>query len=397
MASTQDLDNIRSLLKSLIDLTSQDDVLRDEKARGALLDASRKLTAAISTPAERCISTMWSMFTFSAVRLAVALNLFGIINDAGENAITAAELADKCHAERALVVRILRALTGEQIVDEVGVEQYRTTPICRHLTIPSVLAGIIHFYDQAMPSAAKLPEYFKSTSYRCPVKANAGPFQFANNTNLNSYAYWNKTGAAENFNTFMAGKFKAPVQWQDYYPVQEELIGNRSEPVVFVDVGGGRGHELEVLKAKFPQTPWKMVLEDLPHVIDDNKGTLDESVELLKHDMFTPQPIKGARAYFLRGILHNWPDEDCRKILANIVPAMNKKSKILIHSQVLADMRAPMPGVWLDFGMMILHSGAERSEKQYSEIFESVGLKFSKHISSGYGEGVIEAVLQDAS
>ncbi|KAG6354382.1 hypothetical protein INS49_004399 [Diaporthe citri] len=38
-------------------------------------------------------------------------------------------------------------------------------------------------------------------------------------------------------------------------------------------------------------------------------GGKDSRVELQVHDFFTPQPVKGARAYFTRSVLHDWPDE----------------------------------------------------------------------------------------
>lgn len=60
-------------------------------------------------------------------------------------------------------------------------------------------------------------------------------------------------------------------------------------------------------------------------------------IELQVHDFFTPQPIKGARAYFMRSVLHDWPDEQCRKILGHLKDAMDPGySKILISDCVSA-------------------------------------------------------------
>jgi hypothetical protein len=45
--------------------------------------------------------------------------------------------------------------------------------------------------------------------------------------------------------------------------------------------------------------------------------------EWMSHDFFSPQqPVRGAAAYFLRHILHDWSDEYCIRILSPVVDAM---------------------------------------------------------------------------
>ncbi|KAK6851072.1 hypothetical protein PG987_000706 [Apiospora arundinis] len=54
----------------------------------------------------------------------------------------------------------------------------------------------------------------------------------------------------------------------------------------------------------------QLVLQELPEVIAaaTAKGVgADGRIKLQTHDFFTPQPVKGARVYFMRTILH-----DCR-------------------------------------------------------------------------------------
>ena len=60
-------------------------------------------------------------------------------------------------------------------------------------------------------------------------------------------------------------------------------------------------------------------------------------VRFQQHDFFTPQPIKDADIYFLRFILHDWPDEECISILRNLVPALKNGAKILINEMVLPE------------------------------------------------------------
>ena len=62
--------------------------------------------------------------------------------------------------------------------------------------------------------------------------------------------------------------------------------------VLMVDIAGGRGHYLAAFKERFPHAKGRMVLQEVPNVIDDAQN-LDSSIERMEHDMFEPQPIKG--------------------------------------------------------------------------------------------------------
>ena len=43
----------------------------------------------------------------------------------------------------------------------------------------------------------------------------------------------------------------------------------------------------------------------------------------------------GARAYYMRNIFHNWPDEKRKLILAKIKPAMTAESVIIIDEMMI--------------------------------------------------------------
>ena len=77
--------------------------------------------------------------------------------------------------------------------------------------------------------------------------------------------------------------------WLSVFPVDKESEG-RKHDVLFVDVGGNLGHECANLKAKYPNLPGRVVLQDLPHAI--NMALQTPGVENTVHGIFTPQPIK---------------------------------------------------------------------------------------------------------
>lgn len=67
-----------------------------------------------------------------------------------------------------------------------------------------------------------------------------------------------------------------------------------------VDVAGGRGHDLAAFLARYPDVLGRLVLEDLPHVLEES--TVDVGrIEKQAFDLFKPQPIHGE---FLPLLLH---------------------------------------------------------------------------------------------
>ncbi|KAK1457234.1 hypothetical protein CCUS01_01701 [Colletotrichum cuscutae] len=102
------------------------------------------------------------------------------------------------------------------------------------------------------------------------------------------------------------------------------------DATLLVDVAGGLGHDIDDFKKMYSNHPG-----DLPVVINDVEG-IDTSIELMRHDFLTEQPIKGAKAYFMHSIMHDWPDDVCKKILASLAEAMKPGySKLLIFEVVI--------------------------------------------------------------
>ncbi len=92
----------------------------------------------------------------------------------------------------------------------------------------------------------------------------------------------------------MTGFGEGRTSWMDIFPVKEILGTDARDDqaaVMFVDVGGGMGHEAVALKKRFPDLPGRFVVQDLPQVV--SRQNLDAEVEFMAHDFLTPQPLKG--------------------------------------------------------------------------------------------------------
>lgn len=56
----------------------------------------------------------------------------------------------------------------------------------------------------------------------------------------------------------------------------------------------------------------------------------------IAYDFFETQPIKGADVYFLRYIVHDWPDDHARRILKQARLAAEPHSKLIIVDKVIS-------------------------------------------------------------
>jgi hypothetical protein len=120
------------------------------------------------------------------------------------------------------------------------------------------------------------------------------------------------------------------------------------------------------------------------YIASDGMGS---QVTFIGHDFFEPQPdqAKGASVYFLSHVLHDWPDEDCRRIMEHIVEAMGPESRIILCESLL-----PEPGQLLqcqealvraqDLGMFSFLKAKERTVEDLTTLLKSVDprLKVSK-------------------
>ena len=94
----------------------------------------------------------------------------------------------------------------------------------------------------------------------------------------------------------MAGYSIGRAQWYDprCVPVAKILgegAKTNKEAVMLVDIGGGTGRDIAGFQQAYPNLPGRLVLEDLPAVVGNAK--LPASIELVAHDFFRPQPIRG--------------------------------------------------------------------------------------------------------
>lgn len=220
----------------------------------------------------------------------------------------------------------------------------------------------------------------KKTNYKNPVSKDDTIWKFGANIDL-PYFTWMETqdDRLRAFANHM--KFKSAHQnWYDTVTLSEIFSADFDpQEVLMVDVGGNAGHDLLGFHRTHPRQPGRLILQDLPGQIQPLDKHALAPIEAMSHDFFTPQPVEGAKAYYLKMVLHDWPDVQCREILSNLKPALVRgHSKILINEIVVLDQGADSFSTSVDLLMMFFHSSWERRETQWRELTESVGLKITR-------------------
>jgi hypothetical protein len=80
----------------------------------------------------------------------------------------------------------------------------------------------------------------------------------------------------------------------------------------------------------------------------------------------------------LSTILHDWPAKEAKEILSNVRNAMSKDSILLINENALPDTNVQLYPVKLDFLMMCLLSGMDRTITQYKSLLDELGFELVK-------------------
>ncbi|KAI1370510.1 O-methyltransferase-domain-containing protein [Hypoxylon crocopeplum] len=148
-----------------------------------------------------------------------------------------------------------------------------------------------------------------------------------------------------------------------------------------VDVGGGNGH-IEVNILNGIPSGIQFLIQDLaanesPAVETIQLHGVKERVQFQVHDFFSAQPPElRPKAYLLSRILHDWQDEDCLKILRNLIPAMAEHgTKLFVMERVVPDHIGDVPNHveqlirTQDLLMFTLFGGGERSLREWKTLF----------------------------
>ncbi|KAI1615060.1 O-methyltransferase-domain-containing protein [Exophiala viscosa] len=380
----------------------------DLKARDAAIEACRTLASTLESPSEAFVRMTWvEPSHLSSMRVALGMGLFEQLAADSSSPKSSAQLAALCSADPRLVEKTLKVLAAVGTVREVDADSYASSPLSQSMTRSIFSDSLSLMHDFCIPINLKTADFFAQNGYKYPADPLSAPAQFAHNVMGKTHVMqlYEEHDQAQKFGSMMATWMLGRPHWSDnsFYPVQERLIQGATgehDSVFLVDVGGSTGHDLSAFLALHPlgTFPGHLVVQDRAEVIDTiPKGSLSAGIQPMAHDFFTPQPVQGARAYFLHNIIHDWDDDKARAILKNLAAAMKKGySKLLLWEYVLPAKNSPPTLSALDWEMMSFWAASERSDGHWRRILEDpeIGLKVNGFWSySQYDQTVIEAEL----
>ncbi|KAK0512054.1 hypothetical protein JMJ35_005182 [Cladonia borealis] len=335
---------IQSINAVLDDLNNPEIPISDTRRQTLIKDAE-KLTIAAREPEENLYFQATQTAQNAAIRTALSMGVFEklFFRPSG---MSATELSESLGIDRQLLVRIMRECTSTHLFDETWPEHYKHNAFSSISLVSSNRDMFQQMYDFAELNG----EYLKQDPERTKVF----------DSGMRSLATISDSSKS-------AGVYPFNVTDTD---------------VSVVDVGGGRGQGLESIKAAFPQLKGRMILQDVQEVIDDARaGGLAGNIEPQLASFFDGQHVKGAFNYYFRRIFHDWSDAVSQTILRNTVQAMDHRSRILITDT--------------DINMMSF-TGMERTQSQWKELLEGVGLQVRKFWTyEGNLQNVIEARLKE--
>jgi SAM-dependent methyltransferase len=166
-----------------------------------------------------------------------------------------------------------------------------------------------------------------------------------------------------------------------------------------VDVGGGDGLLLASVLARYPDL--RGVLQEVPATIAAAPRVLAEAGVAqrcqLVEDSFFDSVVGGGDVYILSRVLHDWNDDNARRILLKVREAMKPGARLLIVDTVLPPVRGLDLGVLADLLMLVIVGGKERTEQDWRELlhdtgFETVRITDRSGEIATRGHSLIEAV-----
>ncbi|KAK9784077.1 putative O-methyltransferase [Seiridium cardinale] len=392
-----DTTSIIALSKTIIDLAQKFDnsATPSKEVQQALVLASEQLAIAAREPDDNVYNISGQISQTAAIRSAIALNAFELMPEDGST-IAVEDIASKMDADPELIGRVLRACASAHVFGHPTVNQYCHNTLSRVYLQGDNRQLAAQIYDFTGHAVLAIPDFGEEKKWRSMGDYVRGPFQRGFATDLGYMEYLQAN--PQRLKSWNSGMRTGKIGHRtSAFPFDRAL---QLDPcgqggIAIVDVGGGRGQALEGIHQDYPDLVGRLVLQDLPEVIEDAKANgLPDYIETTPGTFFDPLAAKGARIYHFRRVFHIWTQKKALELLENTKNAMDDYSRVLIADMVLADVDCERDLAMQDLNMMSL-GGMERSESEWTSLIESAGLVLRKVWQNDQGpkHAVVEATL----
>lgn len=159
-----------------------------------------------------------------------------------------------------------------------------------------------------------------------------------------------------------------------------------------VDVGGGHGRLLAGILRRFANA--RGVLFDLPSVVAGAGPSLEahgvaSRVEIVGGSFFESMP--SGDCYVSKSVIHDWQDDEARKILQNIRKSMTPAARVLLFEAIVGPRNTASFAKFLDLEMLVIAGGRERTVDEYRALFASAGLELERIVPTASPLSILDA------
>ncbi|KAG0702126.1 S-adenosyl-L-methionine-dependent methyltransferase [Suillus ampliporus] len=309
-------------------------------ARRLAIACIGQLKALLQVPYEKVVEQSTAVYDTACLDIFVQSGIVDVLADKSciESGLHIFELHQKLDLSAIRLATVLRYLASQGWVHEKSQDVFALNRSALEL-LPGRNGRIWSLTPGKPKVAASLLQFMTDPYWKYSTSPAETAFQLSHSTQDTLFAW-------------LKARPKQLAQWassvRSFGDVDEtSLINNfpwqQLNTKLIIDCGGGQGC-LTIAVARILPT-CKFVIQDLPEVIPiaraNVKHTFPEAYESGRitfeaHDFFIPQTYTAQDAvYIFRYVFHDWPEEDCVKILKNVRAVAGLQSKILIIDNVV--------------------------------------------------------------
>lgn len=389
--------------------------LDDEVDQVALKSAIRtfegacaQISTTLAPPAHSAINLV-QVYDYACVRVAARENITDILLSYPKG-LHINELSKKINIEPKKLSRIMRLLATRGCYSEVDMDVFANNRLSLIMRKENPVKNMMLLHVEAVAKGASVfYETLKDPKIAYSYEPTIAPVMYAINKNGTEGTFFDwmarNDGQRESYHTSMRALnvIMGSLAVLTHFPFEKYST--------VVDVGGGIG-AFSLPLAKMHKNV-KITIHDLPEALVQARGIwarecpealAEKRVEFEDLNFFEQVPVKGKDVYYLRNIIHDWPDHESALILTNLRKALGPNSRVLIHDYVLRQLSrkqavvetsklgvvaAPEPllanfgagnmrSYQQDMTMLLVHNAKERTMQDFLTLSTAAGLKLEK-------------------